>query len=230
MIRINLLPVTEEYKAQQGRTQLLLFAAVILAVLVVFALLYVNKASELDSLNDQVNKSRSKVAVTKKEVSNVGTLKKQAETLQKQLDVLNKLELQRSGPVKVLDELQAILSPPRNADARFEQRKKKWNEEWDTRRLWLENVSEKKQAFAMKGAAVNADDVAEFLQRLTTSKHFQHIKLDYVEAKEKTTRTGRISRTIRFVEFRITGDLSYSGAKIVKVAKSKKKKRRNSRN
>lgn len=225
MIRINLLPITEELKTQQGRTQLLLFAGVILAVLGVFVLLYFNKSSELDKLNKQVIENQNKVKVTKRLVADVGTLKKRAETLQKQLDVLNKLEMQRSGPVKVLDELQAILSPPRNADARFEQAKKNWNAEWDTRRLWLETLSEKGQAFEMAGAAVNADDVAEFLQRLTTSKHFQNIKLDYVEANEKRVSQGRAARTVRYVTFRITGDLSYSGAKIVRTEDPKKSRR-----
>lgn len=225
MIRINLLPITEELKTQQGRTQLLLFAGVILAVLGVFVLLYFNKASELDKLNKQVIENQNKVKATKRLVADVGTLKKRAETLQKQLDVLNKLEMQRSGPVKVLDELQAILSPPRNADARFEQAKKNWNAEWDTRRLWLETLSEKGQAFEMTGAAVNADDVAEFLQRLTTSKHFQNIKLDYVEAKEKRVSQGRTARIVRYVTFRITGDLSYSGTKIVRVEDPKNSRR-----
>ena len=100
-----------------------------------------------------------------------------------------------------------------------------WNAEWDTRRLWLETLSEKGQAFEMTGAAVNADDVAEFLQRLTTSKHFQNIKLDYVEAKEKRVSQGRTARIVRYVTFRITGDLSYSGAKIMRVEDPKNSRR-----
>lgn len=216
MIRINLLPVKETQIQSAGRQQVLLFAAVLLAVVGIMAALYLNKASELEDLNKQVNELRAKVEQSKTEVANADALKKNMETLEKQLDVLRKLELQRTGPVKVLDELQSILSPPRGEEDRFAQLQKNWNVEWNTERLWLTSTIEKNQSFEMKGSAINADDVAEFLQRLTTSKHFQNIQLDFVEAKTAKTAAGRASRDIKYVIFRITGDLSYSGDKVVR--------------
>lgn len=216
MIRINLLPVKETQIQSAGRQQVLLFAAVLLAVVGIMAALYLNKASELEDLNKQANELRAKVEQSKTEVANADALKKNMETLEKQLDVLRKLELQRTGPVKVLDELQSIMSPPRGEEDRFAQLQKNWNVEWNTERLWLTSTIEKNQSFEMKGSAINADDVAEFLQRLTTSKHFQNIQLDFVEAKTAKTAAGRASRDIKYVIFRITGDLSYSGDKVVR--------------
>lgn len=216
MIRINLLPVKETQIQSAGRQQVLLFAAVLLAVVGIMAALYLSKSSELEDLDKQVNDLRTKVEQSKTEVANADALKKNMETLEKQLDVLRKLELQRAGPVKVLDELQSIMSPPRSEEDRFAQLQKNWNVEWNTERLWLTSTIEKNQSFEMKGSAINADDVAEFLQRLTTSKHFQNIQLDFVEAKTAKTAAGRASRDMKYVIFRITGDLSYSGDKVVR--------------
>ena len=217
MIRINLLPVKETQIQSAGRQQVLLFAAVLLAVIAIMAVLYVNKASEVQTLKDQVAEVNVKVTQVKAETSSAGKLKTQMETLEKQLDVLRKLELARTGPVKVLDELQAMMSPPRNEEERFAQLQRNWNVEWNTERLWVNSMIEKNQTFEIKGAAINADDVAEFLQRLTTSKHFQSIQLDFVEAKLAKSKTGRAAREMKYVNFRITGDLSYSGEKVVRV-------------
>lgn len=216
MIRINLLPIKETQIQSAGRQQVLLFAAVLLAVIGIMAAFYLNKNSELEEVKGQAGDLRIKVQQSKQEVANADALKQRMETLEKQLDVLRKLELQRTGPVKVLDELQSIMSPPRGEDDRFAQVQKNWNVEWNTERLWLTNLIEKGQAFEMKGSAINADDVAEFLQRLTTSKHFQNIQLDFVEAKAAKQNSGRATRELKYVTFRITGDLSYSGDKVVR--------------
>ena len=126
----------------------------------------------------------------------------------------------RRQRVKRLDELQAMLSPPRNEEDRFAQLQKNWNVDWDTSRLWVRDFAESKGQFQMSGGAVNADDVAEFFQRLTTAKHFKKAKLAFVRAT-KAKGAGP-----RLVDFEISGVLTYTGELPKAEASGKKKKRK----
>lgn len=214
MIRINLLPVSDVRKRQEGRLQLVAFAGILLVELAVLGLLYFNATNEADKIDREIKDTKVAVAKLKDEVKDAAELKKQADTLSKQLEVLAQLESQRTGPVRVLDELQAILSPPPNDEARYKQLQLNWNVEWDPRHLWLSSLVESSAgSFKMTGGAVNADDVAEFLQRLTTSNHFKDIQLDVVTAKEGQAETeSGAKRRVRYVDFKIEGRLDYAGA------------------
>ncbi|MEC9399766.1 MAG: hypothetical protein VX475_19215, partial [Myxococcota bacterium] len=166
MIRINLLPVSDEEVITQARIQLLLFVGLLVIEAIVLFLIFASNNSEIEELDTELNKKRAVVAQIKKDVQDADALKKETEKLEKQLDVLNQLKQKRSGPVRVLDELQSIMSPPRDEEDRFAQLQKNWNVEWDTRRLWIHQLEEAGGMFELSGGAVNADDVAEFLQRL----------------------------------------------------------------
>ena len=70
-------------------------------------------------------------------------------------------------------------------------------------RLWLEEFKEKGGEFTLTGGAVSADDVAEFLQRLTTAKHFTAVELDFVQATS--------GKSSRLVDFSLKGKILYAG-------------------
>ncbi len=204
MIRVNLLPIKQARRRSAGKVQLWMFAAVIITELLVLGLLWFIAESDLDREKQKVEQYRQDVAAAREAVKDAQQLEAQKQQLQQQLSVLAKLEAQRSGPVRVLDELQAMLSPPRNEEDRFAQLQKNWNVDWDTRRLYLESVVEKGGKFTMSGTAVNADDVAEFLQRLTTAEHFKNVQLDVVQAQNRKD-------SARTVSFTIHGQISYAG-------------------
>lgn len=209
MIRVNLLPIKQARRRSAARSQLIVFALLVVAELVIFAVLFATTSTELGKREDELAGKRQVVDETKKELADVTTLEQEAEKLSAQLQTLAKLESNRTGPVRVLDELQSILSAPRNEEDRFAQLQRNWNVEWDPRRLWLEEIKEKDGQFEMTGMAGNPDDVAEFLQRLSSAKHFHNIQLDVVESSSsKGTNT---SVEIRLVKFRILGAISYTG-------------------
>ncbi|MEC9441195.1 MAG: PilN domain-containing protein [Myxococcota bacterium] len=213
MIRINLLPVSDEEVITQARIQLLLFVGLLVIEAIVLFLIFASNNSEIEELDTELNKKRAVVAQIKKDVQDADALKKETEKLEKQLDVLNQLKQKRSGPVRVLDELQSIMSPPRDEEDRFAQLQKNWNVEWDTRRLWIHQLEEAGGMFELSGGAVNADDVAEFLQRLNTAEHFYDIQLDVVEAKEESLPGGSRGdkKVARYVTFKLAGKISYQG-------------------
>lgn len=203
MIRVNLLPIKQQKRRSAGRAQLVVFTVLILAELAVLGLLYLNESSQLEKRQAEVMHSQQEVEKAQAAVKDAEQLEKQKEQLTQQLAVLDRLEAQRSGPVRVLDELQSMLSPPRNESDRFNQLQKNWNVEWDARRLWIASFSENEGKFNLNGSAVNADDVAEFLQRLSTGRHFYDVELDVVQ-----TAGGQGTRT---VTFKIYGKLDYAG-------------------
>ncbi len=206
MIRVNLLPIKQARRRSAGRTQLIVFVALILAEIAVLALLYVIETSEADKLKSEVATLTQQVEKDKADVKNAEELQAKEKQLTQQLSVLTELEAKRTGPVRVLDELQAILSPPRNEEDRFAQLQNNWNVDWDSRRLWIESLEENSGSFEMTGLAVNADDVAEFLQRLSTAKHFTDVELNVVEAKQQKG----ANDTTRTVTFSVNGKITYN--------------------
>jgi type IV pilus assembly protein PilN len=218
MIRVNLLPIKQARRRTAGKTQLAVFAAVLLSEIALLVLIWVTTTSDLSKLQEDVARNEQAVKVAKDEVKDAEQLQKDRDALTQQLTILADLERQRSGPVRV--------SPPRNEEDRFAQLRKNWNVEWDTRRLWIESTKETNGAFILKGGAVNADDVAEFLQRLSTGQYFYDVELDVVTA---VVSKGR-NEGDRTVTFELRGKVSYSGrpapgaAPEAASAKGKKKK------
>ena len=212
MIRINLLPVSDGDRIAQGRLHLLIFVGVLVMIAALLGLIFMATSAELEELKQRRDRGRAEVAQMDRDAKEIKALNSEAEQLQKQLAVLDELKAGRTGPVRMLDELKAMLNPPRNEEDRFAQLQKNWNVEWDPRRLWLvdfkENMSkEGKSQFELVGAAMNHDDVAEFLQRLTTAEHFYDIKLDEVVSAPIKVAQKEVPK----VNFKINGKLSYLG-------------------
>lgn len=210
MIRVNLLPIKQARRRSAGRTQLAVFAMLIVAEFFVFGVFFLTTSSDLDKIKKKVNEHQQAVTQAQLEVKDAEELERDKDQLTQQLKILDELEKSRSGPVRLLDELQAMMSPPRNENDRFAQLKLNWNVEWDPRRLWLVSFTETNGEFLLSGGAANADDVAEFLQRLSTGKHFKKVELDIVT--QKNVDQGKS------VDFKIFGTIDYSGAAQAVVA------------
>lgn len=208
MIRVNLLPIKKARRRSAARNQLLLFAALILVELAVCTVIYLSVSNRLESLKAELNRNQQLVQQAEEAEADAIALDERQQKLAQQLEVLQDLEGARTGPVRMLDELQAMLSPPRSTEEGYAQARRNWNTEWDTRRLWVQSLKESGEGFEMTGYAVNADDVAEFLQRLTTANYVFDIQLDYVKA---TNPGGGGGATGRMVEFHVVGGLSYTG-------------------
>ncbi len=214
MIRINLLPVSDGDRLAQGRLHLLIFVGVLLMVLALLGLIFMATNSEIEELTKRRDEGKAEVARLKRESDETNALNREADLLQKQLDVLGELKQGRTGPVRMLDELKAMLNKPRNEEDRFAQLQKNWNVEWDPRRLWLADFTEKpdkkggKTTFTIVGSAMNHDDVAEFLQRLNTAEHFYDIQLDEVIASPLKV-NGK--KDVPRVTFSVNGKISYLG-------------------
>ena len=202
MIRVNLLPVRKARRRSQGRMQLILFAGVVLILMAMLGIVHFYFHGQLATWEDEVEKVQAAVDELEAETAGIEALEREAMELGAQLSALNDLEARRVGPVQMLDEMQAMLSPPRDEEDRVAQMRRNWNVEWDTRRLWIEDFSESDGRFSLNGYASSADDVAEFLQRMTTATHFNGVELDYID-RQRGNR--------QLVSFHLRGELSYTG-------------------
>ncbi len=203
MIRVNLLPIKQARRRSQGRVQIILFVGLIVIELVILFAIYAVVNEQLSEKQTEVAALEQEVQGLERDVAGAEQLEAQVQQLNEQLAVLSELEARRIGPVRMLDEIQAMLSPYRNEEDRVNQLRRDWNVDWDTRRLWVQDFSEAEGEFSLNGFAGTADDVAEFLQRMTTAYHFDNVQLDVVE------RMGRERDSL--VRFRIYGELSYTG-------------------
>ena len=197
MIRINLLPVRRAAQAQTAQRQLIAFAAVFLALIGILFFLHDMQVTELGDKQREVRELEADIAKLKSEVGDFDRLKQQRDTLLSQRKVINDLQAQRSGPVRLMRELSDIMSVgkgPTVDQAKYEQLLRRdassgYNPNWNPRRMTLTELKEKNGGLEIRGNARDHDDVAEFMRRLMLSIHFDDVQLhrnDQVEdAKSK---------------------------------------------
>lgn len=184
MIRINLLPVRVSKKKEAGKQQLILFALLIVAGLVVNYAWAAQRAGVLKGIRAGIEKERQDIAGLERIIGEVKNIRAQQDQLKQKLDVLDKLKAGRIGPVKMLDEL-ATVTP---------------------KRLWLKRFEEKGGAtITFEGTAATIDDVSAFMAALRSSTHFGNVEL------KKTAATAQRGAPIRLVDFTITTTVTYGG-------------------
>jgi len=162
MIRINLLPVREERRKADLRQ----FGLVLVGVFVGSIALVVLYHTKLSS---DVNEARAAVVATQQEIDRYKPQLKQVEEYRKtkaeieqKLEVIERLEASRSGPVHVFDEL-ASHAPPR---------------------LWLKKLEAHGGTITIEGMSLDNELVALFLTALNESAYFTNVELRETKAKE----------------------------------------------
>lgn len=167
MVRINLLPVRVSKKKEAGKQQLLLFLALLVAGLVGNWLWHDNRASDLETRERRLTKTKQDIAAIEKIIGEVTSIRAEQKALRDKLDVLETLKTGRSGPVKMLDELATIIP----------------------KRVWLKKLSEGGGRISFDGSAGSIEDVSAFMAALKGSNHFKGVELKQTEAKAGGART-----------------------------------------
>ena len=180
MIRINLLPVRQAKKKEQGRQQLVLMAGVVILALAGNALWWWNTSSTLDAKKAEVTRRKAEIQQLEKIIGEVNTITKDKKALEEKLAVLDQLKKGRTGPVKVMDSL-ATLMP---------------------KRVWLIGLEEKGGHVSIKGGAVTNEDLADLIRELKKSPFFSNPTL-----KKAVQRAGQGPK---FIEYEIGCGVNYS--------------------
>ncbi|MFT6397663.1 MAG: Tfp pilus assembly protein PilN [Bradymonadia bacterium] len=186
MIRINLLPVRQDVKRQYGKQQLLLGVLLIGVELAVLFMLHNANKEQLNEAKSEADNLQVEVDRLNAQAAALDDLNEQKEQLENLASVLENLEVNRSGPVAVMDELKEMLNAPANDLQAVAQARRDWDTDWDPRSVWINSLIESSGEVAIVGKALTNDDVAEFTVRLASSHYFSNVRLDNTRASEQT--------------------------------------------
>lgn len=198
MIRINLLPQKKQSRRRGeaagavvdsggGESQVWLafvLGAVLLEVIVLL-FVYKTKQDQLTQVQKHNTELSGNIDNIKREIAQHASIKAQLKELRDREEAIQKLQSARTGPTATMLELSRIMTPGRGPTVdrdKLEQLKRDNpnavpNPSWDPRRLWLSAYNEKDRVVKLAGFARDAEDVSEFLRRLSLSDYFYEVRL-----------------------------------------------------
>ncbi|MGD8368133.1 MAG: PilN domain-containing protein [Desulfobacterales bacterium] len=164
MIRINLLPFRAARKKENIRRQVFIFVS--LFILIALALIYYNMmlGNKLTALQEKVDQTRTELNRTMKAAKEVDQIKKQIDTLEKKMAIIDRLEKGRTAPVEFVEEMSRLIV----AD-----------------KMWLVRLAENDKSVQMGGLALDNKTVAVFLRRLEESPLFSEVDLRQIQQTQK---------------------------------------------
>jgi type IV pilus assembly protein PilN len=177
MIRINLLPVRAARKKENIRWQVSVFFLMVLFGFVVMAYMAVSLTRNISNMNAKIEQAEKELKDLEILSKKVHEIKDKLTKLQAKMDVIQRLEVNRTRSVRILDSLTGLVV----AD-----------------RMWLTNLTEKNGAVNMKGMAMDNKTIADFMKRLEGSPFFDAVNLVTSKQVQKTKTAGK------FKEFTIT--------------------------
>lgn len=202
LIRINLLPITEADRIEDGRN---FFLILFMVSLMISALFYHFKGQTEESLQAQVRihqglnvKQRSLKEKQDRSKALEGEFQALKEEVDRKKEVIDDLTQNQISPAGFLNELSYILSPPRDDTERENFTQKGWRWNWDTGSLWIAEIRENKREIRLKGFGRTIDDVGELLKRLQSSKYVVKADLKVTEQELKSFPNGRKAQFVRF--------------------------------
>jgi type IV pilus assembly protein PilN len=166
MIRINLLPV-KELKAELARRRQLLIAGVSVGVTVLLLLgLYLYQSYRVADLRTQLADLRKEIEALNLKVKEVGDLEGKIKEFKGKHRVIDDLNKKKIGPVRIMESLSSATPGS----------------------LWLTEFRENSGTILINGLAVDNQAVADFLEALAKSAHFQNVEL--IETTQSDEKSG----------------------------------------
>lgn len=212
MIRVNLLP-QKRRKPAQSRSDLWLIVSLAVVVLEVVACFI-----WYGSKDDELQQQRSKNAALQAQIDQVKAVSKNHEDVKTRLALLRereeaiaKLQSARSGPTAMLLEVARMLTPGRGPSVdpneltrvRRESPGQDYNQNWDSRRLWLVRFVESDRTVRLEGIARDGEDVSELARRMNLSTYFEDVQL--LPAKREMDKTSGLP----VVSFKLEAKVRY---------------------
>ncbi|NVM21457.1 MAG: PilN domain-containing protein [Desulfobacterales bacterium] len=180
MIRINLLPVRAARKKENIRRQVSVFFLCIVFGLSLMVYVVVCLNSTISGLSGKVEAAGADLKKYQAIVKQVEKMKKELRKLEEKKGIIDKLEADRSGPIRFMDALTGIVV----AD-----------------KMWLTSLKETKGKMILEGVATDNKTVADFMTHLEKSPRFEGV--DLISSKQI-----KIHEDKKFKKFTITCRLS----------------------
>ncbi|MFC1821706.1 PilN domain-containing protein [Thermodesulfobacteriota bacterium] len=163
MIRINLLPFRAARKRENIKRQVTVYGLTV--ALLVVAICYFNFIKlnpELSDLGKKKGQVEKDLKDQQKILKQISKLEKDIEEIRVKLDVIKELEKNKTGPVRLLDEL--AKSIPKD-------------------KLWLTSLTESKGKMTLQGTAMDNETVALFMTNLEKAELITGVDLESTKLK-----------------------------------------------
>jgi type IV pilus assembly protein PilN len=158
MIKINLLHRSVEEKEKKANVvrQIAIVVLSLFVFLVILASVHLYVAHSIGNLETDIATKEARLLVLKKIIGEIDDIRAEKQVLEKKLAVINRLEEDRLYPVRMLDEVNALVQP---GD------------------IQLTKVSEQGPQVNIEGVGRDNIAVALFMKSLELSKYIQSVDL-----------------------------------------------------
>lgn len=206
MIRINLLkPEKKDLKemsavpleeVKKAKKKLNIQQVSILGLIVVIALFFLTQRSGL-------NKERNLLRVVQEEKSKLQDvsaklkkLRKQKETFERKINLINELRDHQSIAVNIMDEISKNIP------------------EW----VWITEITYRSKKLQLKGRSLSNNLIADYIANLETSPYFKNVNL--ISSSQKT------ARNTQFMEYSLTANVVLQTKPVSTPKKATKKEKK----
>ncbi|MFN7952247.1 MAG: PilN domain-containing protein [bacterium] len=162
MIKINLLPAKAVKRDSRNREFVIISVVALVAVAAVIIFLSTAQAAKLQAREDQITKLKGEIEELQRKVKEVDAFKAKQEKLRQKIGIIEQLRKQKTGPVRVLDDLSM-----------------KVPEE-----VWIIKYSEEGGQIRIVGNGIDDESISQFLQKLEASPYFNGVELLFIKPIE----------------------------------------------
>jgi len=167
MPRINLLPIKAAQRQVTARNEMFAMAGLVVAAFGSLFLWYTNVEVDIGSVRDKIRALDADIGKLTEEVKKVEDLQKKEKKVQKKLGVIKKLYSNRAGPARMLHEIATIMTT-------------------ESKRVWLTHLAHKGNGeLALKGGAMDHEDISEFQLALERRETFHKVRLKRVTTQKQ---------------------------------------------
>ena len=168
MIKINLLPVRAARKKENIRRQVSIFSLCVLLGICLMVYLTMSMSHKISVMNEDIQVAQAELKKFEAIGKQVRQMRKELKTLEDKMDIIVRLEANRTGPVRFMDALTGFVVPDK---------------------MWLTAISEKQGTLSLSGMASDNKVVADFMTSLEKSPQFGEV--DLISSKQVDLKQGR---------------------------------------
>jgi type IV pilus assembly protein PilN len=156
MIRINLLPFRAARKKENIRQQLMIYGLSVVFLICIMGWGFIHLTTTLSDLKVEEKRIQDDLKTYEQTIKRIGELEKKIKEIRAKLEVIRKLERDKTGPVHLLDEI--AMAVPKE-------------------KLWLSGMVESQGNLTLKGTAMDNETVALFMTNLEKSDYISGVDL-----------------------------------------------------
>lgn len=179
MITINLLPVRAARKKENVRRQVSVFFLCAVFTVSVMAYMAISMSQKISTLKSNIETTRTELKKYEEIANRVKHIKEELKKLEEKMDIIVKLEANRTGPVRFMDALTNFVIPDK---------------------LWLTSLTEDLGNMKLEGMATDNQTVADFMTAMEQSPFFEAVDLvssKQVDAKPESKKLKKFTITCK---------------------------------